>query len=186
MKLMLMAASMKKESLNKKLISIADRLLKQQGHESHLYQFEDFVMPLYHGDLETKEGLPKATTDFISHMQDHDALIISSPEYNFSTPGTLKNMIDWVSRKSPMPWTKQIVLLMSASPALAGGHRGLWQTRIPLEGCGAFVYPDMFALSAAHTAFNEDGSLKDESLTKRLENTLKEFTVFVKNNKIIS
>lgn len=61
---------------------------------------------------------------------------------------------------------------MSASPSPMGGIRGLWQTRIPLEGCGAIVFPDMFALAHAHEAFNEAGRLKDAGLAARLEKEL--------------
>jgi hypothetical protein len=57
---------------------------------------------------------------------------------------------------------------MSASPSPTGGVRGLWQTRIPLEGCGALVFPDMFALPRASEAFDESGRLRDPTLAERL------------------
>ena len=70
-----------------------------------------------------------------------DAVMISSPEYNYSISGVLKNLIDWVSRARPMPWRGKSIYLMSAAPSPMGGIRGLWQTRIPLEGCGALRIP---------------------------------------------
>jgi hypothetical protein len=57
---------------------------------------------------------------------------------------------------------------MSASPSAMGGIRGLWQTRIPLEGCGALVFPDMFALPHANEAFDDAGALRDPALAERL------------------
>ena len=47
---------------------------------------------------------------------------------------------------------------MSASPSMAGGNRGLWALRIPLEHLGARVYPDMFSLAQAHQAFDAEGA----------------------------
>src|SRR5262249_41376384 len=68
----------------------------------------------------------------------------------------------------PMPWRGRHVFLVSASPGAVGGIRGLWQTRIPLEGCGALVFPDMFAVPHAGEAFAADGSLADAAHAERL------------------
>src|SRR5205807_813524 len=81
------------------------------------------------------------------------AFIISSPEYNGSMSGALKNLIDWTSRFRPQPFDTRHGLLLAASPSLAGGNRGLWALRIPLEHLGARVFPDMFSLAMAHRAF---------------------------------
>jgi NAD(P)H-dependent FMN reductase len=67
-----------------------------------------------------------------------------------------------------MPWRGKSIFLMSASPSPMGGIRGLWQTRIPLEGCGALVFPDMFALPHANQAFDDAGGLRDPALAERL------------------
>jgi len=67
-----------------------------------------------------------------------------------------------------MPWRGRSIYLVSASPGAFGGIRGLWQARIPLEGCGALVFPDMFALAHADRAFAADGSLLDAALAERL------------------
>ena len=74
-----------------------------------------------------------------------------------------------------MPWRGRSVYLLSASPSPMGGVRGLWQTRIPLEGCGALVFPDMFALPHANEAFGEDGQLRDAGLRERLRRELAGF-----------
>src|SRR3569832_1169763 len=101
-----------------------------------------------------------------------DAFIISSPEYNASMNGHKKNMIDWVSRYRPQPFNEHQALLMSASPSMAGGNRGLWSLRIPLEHLGARVYPDMFSLAMAHQAFNADGTMTNPVLAKRFEENI--------------
>jgi NAD(P)H-dependent FMN reductase len=104
-----------------------------------------------------------------------DAIIIATPEYNYSISGALKNAFDWVSRDRPMPWRGKSVYLMSASPSPMGGIRGLWQTRIPFEGCGALVFPDMFMLAHAHEAFDENGRLRDQETMARLEREIAGF-----------
>jgi NAD(P)H-dependent FMN reductase len=103
-----------------------------------------------------------------------DAFAIVSPEYNASMPGNLKNAIDWVSRFRPQPFDGKHALLLSASPAMAGGNRGLWSLRVPLEHLGARVYPDMFSLAMAHKAFDGD-VLADASLGARFEKNLQAF-----------
>lgn len=177
MNLFMFAASLRQESVNKKLIKLASTLIDTK-HSIDLIDYNEFYAPIYNADVEAKDGLPENVKKFITYLKKSDGLILSSPEYNFSTPGTLKNLIDWVSRDNPMPWRGQKILLLSASPALAGGVRGLWQTRIPLEGCGAHVYPDMFSLSNAYAAFAENGELADKASQDRLKKMLQDFVKF--------
>jgi chromate reductase len=169
MKLLLFAASLRKEALNKKLITISENIAKELGTETHLADFAEFSAPLYN-----------QINHFVKLLQETDGLIISSPEYNFSTPGTLKNLIDWVSRLNPMPWKNRPILLMSASLSLVGGNRGLWATRVPLECCGALVHPNMFSLSAADKAFDDHGQLLDKNLEKRLKQNIADFLPYAK------
>ncbi len=178
MKLLMFAASLRQDSLNKNLIKIVDQLAKDQGISTDLADFNEFSAPLYNADDQNSTGFPAGIKDFIQRLQQADGLVISSPEYNFSIPGSLKNLIDWVSRITPMPWVGQPILLLSASPSLVGGNRGLWATRVPLEACGGFVYPDMFSLASAHTAFNESGELKDSGLRDRLKQNLTAFVAY--------
>ena len=101
--------------------------------------------------------------------------MIAAPEYNFSMPGVLKNAIDWVSRLSPQPFNERHGLLMSASPSMGGGNRGLWALRIPLEHLGARMYPDMFSLAQAHTAFDVEGRIANQQLQDRFEANIVNF-----------
>lgn len=172
MKVLAFAASLKKTSLNRKLITLAAEIARAEEAEVDLAEFSEFDMPLYNGDLDQSQGLPEGARELKRRVEAASALLLAVPEYNYSIPGTLKNAIDWVSRSRPMPWRGRSVFLMSASPSPMGGIRGLWQTRIPLEGCGAIVFPDMFALAHAHEAFNEAGRLKDAGLAARLEKEL--------------
>jgi chromate reductase len=179
MKLLMFAASLSQGSLNKKLIKVAAREAMANNATVDLAEFSEFDLPLYNLDLQQAQGFPENMKNFVTRLQAADGLVISSPEYNFSIPGTLKNLIDWVSRQQPMPWMNQQILLLSASPSMVGGNRGLWATRVPLEGCGAFVYPQMYSLAVAHEAFDAAGDLKDAVIAARLKDTVQGFMAHV-------
>lgn len=174
MKLFLMPASLRKGSINKMLTDVCYKYLAK-NHEIDYASMGDFSAPLYNGDDEEGSGVPANILGFVERINKVDKIIISSPEYNYSIPGTLKNIIDWASRVRPMPWKEADILLLSASPSPVGGNRGLWHARVPLEGCGAFVYPEMFSLGDAFSAFDEQGNLKDSSTAARLEKLLNDF-----------
>jgi NAD(P)H-dependent FMN reductase len=99
-------------------------------------------------------------------MVAHDGLLLSSPEYNSSITGVLKNTIDWASRPAPgepplVAFDGKVAGLLSASPGNLGGLRGLVHVRAILGNIGVYVVPGQVAISRAHEAFAEDGSLKD-------------------------
>lgn len=180
MRVLAFAASLRRESLNRKLIQVAADIARERA-EVDLAEFREFDMPLFDGDLNQEQGLPTGAAELKRRVEAADALIISVPEYNYSVPGTLKNAIDWVSRARPMPWRGKSVYLISASTSPMGGIRGLWQTRIPLEGCGALVFPDMFALAHAQEAFDGSGQLKNEQLAGRLRTEVDGFLRLVES-----
>jgi NAD(P)H-dependent FMN reductase len=87
----------------------------------------------------------------------------------------LKNVIDWTSRFRPQPFDGRHGLLMSASPSLAGGNRGLWSLRVPFEHLGSRIFPDMFSLAMAHKAFSAGGEIADTALGARFDKNLEAF-----------
>jgi len=178
MRIFAFAASLRSASLNQKLIQLASRLAAQFGAEIDLARFHEFDMPLYDGDEDLAHGLPEGARRLKQRIEGAAALMIAVPEYNYSIPGTLKNAIDWVSRARPMPWRGRAVYLLSTAPSPVGGIRGLWQTRIPLEGCGAIVFPDMFALPHGNTAFDERGMLREAASFERLVREVRGFVRF--------
>lgn len=174
LKVLVFAASLRGESLNRKLAALAARLAAAHGATVDVATMSDFDVPLYSGDLETAQGIPAGAHELRRRLLDNDAFIVSSPEYNASMPGLLKNLIDWTSRFRPQPFDGRHGLLLSASPSLAGGNRGLWALRMPLEHLGARIYPDMFSLAMAHKAFAGD-DLADATLRARFDKTLQAF-----------
>jgi NAD(P)H-dependent FMN reductase len=169
MRLLAFAASLKRESLNRKLLNLAVELARDSGVVIDLAEFREFDMPLYNADVQSSAGFPEGAMEMSRRIEAADGLIIASPEYNYSMPGTLKNAIDWVSRRKPMPLRGKHGLLLAASSTVAGGIRGLWALRVPLEGLGVTLYPDMFALAQAAQALDERGELRDPELRERLE-----------------
>ena len=174
LKVLIFAASLRAESLNSRLAALAARVLEESGATVDLASMRDFRVPEYDGDLEGAAGIPAGAAELRRRLLGNDAFIVSSPEYNASMPGTLKNLIDWTSRFRPQPFDGRHGLLLSASPSLAGGNRGLWALRVPFEHLGARIFPDMFSLAMAHKAF-ADGDLVDPALRGRFVKTLQAF-----------
>jgi chromate reductase len=168
LRLLAFAASLRRESWNRKLLGLAVDLAREAGAEVDVAEFREFDLPLYDADLLTLSGVPVGASELTRRVGAADGLLLASPEYNFSLPGTLKNAIDWVSRARPMPLRGKSAFLLSASNGQIGGVRGLWQLRIPLEGLGVLVYPDMYTLPWADKAFGPDGKLIEPERQSRL------------------
>lgn len=135
----------------------------------------DFDSPSYDQDMQLRDGLPPGAAALCRRLEANDAFVIVSPEYNASIPGLLKNAIDWASRKRPQPFNERHALLLSASPSMVGGNRGLWCLRMPLEHLGARVFPDMFSLAQAHHAFDEHDGIANPELARRFASTIDRF-----------
>ncbi|MFF5125531.1 NADPH-dependent FMN reductase [Streptomyces syringium] len=174
-RVLVLSASLRADSLNTRLASLVAHLVRDAGATVELARMGEFPMPLYDADAEVAEGLPAGTRALRDRLAACDAFVIASPEYNASLPGGLKNAIDWVSRAGPQPFKDKHALLVSASPSLVGGNRGLWALRIPLEHLGTRVYPDMFSLARAHEGFTDDGALADTGLQERLAEAVTSF-----------
>jgi NAD(P)H-dependent FMN reductase len=175
LRFLVFSASLRKESLNARLAKLAARVVENNGGKIDFANMSEFDCPSFNQDLELNSTPPPKAEEFRKRILANDAFIISSPEYNQSIPGFLKNAIDWVSRYRPQPFNEKNALLMSASPSMAGGNRALWSLRIPFEHLGVRVYPNMFSLATAHQAFLPDGSIADPTLVKRFEDNLVAF-----------
>ncbi len=175
MKVFAFAASLRKASINKRVLDAALDIVRAAGHEVDRADFREFDMPLYDGDLQERDGLPEGARSLADRIQGADGWLLASPEYNWAVPGPLKNAIDWLSRMKPVPMEGRSVLLLSASPSLVGGARGLMSLRLPLEALGCWCYPKLFALAQAHQAYGEDGKLKDPALAKMLETMVNDY-----------
>jgi len=174
-RILVFSASLRAESLNTQLARLAADSIERHGAAAQLASMRDFDAPSYDGDLEAAEGTPPGPQAFRQRLEESHGFVIASPEYNASIPGALKNAIDWVSRARPQPFNERHGLLLSASPSMVGGNRGLWSLRVPLEHLGARIYPDMFSLAQAHNALDETGTIADERLRARFDDTIANF-----------
>jgi chromate reductase len=173
------AASLRTESLNTRLARLAADAITAQGGMVDFASLSEFDAPSFNGDDEVANHYPPGPIEFDRRLKACDAFVISSPEYNASMPGNLKNAIDWVSRCKPQPFNEMHGLLLSASPSMAGGNRGLWALRVPFEHLGARVFPDMFSLAQAHKAFDGSGRLADAELQRRFDANIESFMSLV-------
>lgn len=126
-------------------------------------------LPHYNGELDA-DVRPDSVSRLIGQVQDADALLVVTPEYNYSIPGVLKNAIDWVSRpayRSPLAHKPTGILGASMSPI--GSARAQSHLRQIFGGTvtPVFPYPDVL-VGAAHTKFDSDGTLTDQSTREHL------------------
>jgi chromate reductase len=173
------SGSLRKASLNTQLARLAAEIITSNGGLVDWADLSEFVAPDFNQDLEDEQGFPPAVTSFKARLENNDAFVIASPEYNASMPGGLKNVIDWSSRFKPQPFSGRHGLLLSASPSMVGGNRGVWALRIPLEHLGAHIFPEMFSLALANKAFTPESQIADEQLRQRLEKMVQSFMELV-------
>jgi chromate reductase, NAD(P)H dehydrogenase (quinone) len=151
------AASHRPESSNKKLLLNAVSAAKAIGAHVEVMEYEQLDSPLFK-DTHSLE-LPAVIQDFADKLKDIDGLMIASPEYNWSFPGSLKNIIDWLSVIKPSPLANKTAFLLSATPGARGGIMGLQQLKTPLEALQMHVFHKVFPLPHAHQALTADGIL---------------------------
>jgi chromate reductase len=121
------------------------------------------AIPIFNDDVRAA-GMPRAVSDLAARIGAADAVLIATPEYNYSIPGVLKNAIDWISRVSPQPFQGKAVAIMGASPGAIGTARAQYDLR------KVFVFLDAYVLNkpevmigAAGTRFDAEGNLTDEA-----------------------
>jgi len=172
---LIFSASLRTGSLNTHLAQLAARTIEEHGGTVDFAEMREFDCPSFNQEVQDTEGLPQGAQRLQERLVANDAFVISSPEYNASMPGVLKNAIDWVSRFRPQPFNERHAMLLSASPSMGGGNRGLWSLRMPLEHLGARVFPDMFSLATAHKALTPEGTIADPALARRFATTVTAF-----------
>jgi chromate reductase len=182
-KVLAFAGSLRKDSFNKKLVKQAIKGAEAAGAQVTYIDLRELDLPVYDGDLEDQIGLPEGARRLKRYFDDHDGFLISTPEYNSSIPGGLKNAIDWLSRQAPgervyQQFDGKVCALMSASPGAFGGVRSAVTTRAILSRIQTIVVPQTFNLPSAHEAFNDDGTLKNpkhQHQVEKLGHTLVQF-----------
>jgi NAD(P)H-dependent FMN reductase len=163
------SGSARKESLNRKFLAVAVQAVRDAGGEVTLLDLNDYVLPLYHGDLEDAEGMPANATKLIELITSHQALLIASPEYNSMITPLLKNTIDWCTRADDNPFEGKVAAVISASPGALGAVRSLVMAQQLLLKLGCHVVPGQTFLPHASEAFDEAGALKEPRSQKSVK-----------------
>jgi chromate reductase len=141
-------------------------------------------IPVYNDDVR-EQGLPPGVATLVEQIATADAVLIATPEYNYTIPGVLKNTIDWVSKAPDQPFRHKPVAIMGASMGAIGTARAQYDLRKVFVFLDAHVLnqPEIM-IAAAHTRFDADGHLTDET-TRTLIGTqivaLKEWALKVRS-----
>jgi chromate reductase len=159
MRVLTISGSLRPDSYNALLLRAVE---EQAPADVELTAFEGLAdIPHFHGDRQDSGPTPEAVQRLRSQIQAADAVLIATPEYNGSIPGTLKNALDWVSVPFPDNAIKgKPVAVIGAS---TGGYGGMWaqaELRKVLGIMGARVVPADFSLAHAQQQFDELGALK--------------------------
>lgn len=163
------AGSLRKNSYNEALLRAAIELLPK-GAKLEIFDLEG--IPPFNQDLENR--MPEKVKDFKAKIRATDAILIATPEYNYSMPGVLKNAIDWASRPyGDNSFEGKPAAVMSASPGMLGGARAQYHLRQVCVSLNMHLInrPEVFVTFAADK-IDENGRLMDEISCKLIEELL--------------
>ena len=169
LKILGFAGSLRAGSYNKALLRAAIELLPK-GVSLEIFEIEG--IPPFNQDIE--KDMPTKIREFKSKIREADAILIATPEYNYSVPGVLKNAIDWASRPyGDNAFEGKPAAIMSASVGMLGGARAQYHLR------QIFVFLNMYPingpeviLSFSQDKFDANGKLTDENTKKFLRHLL--------------
>jgi chromate reductase len=180
MKVLGISGSLRKDSFNTRLVRAAIQL----APEGMTIETADLAaLPLYNDDVRAA-GYPPAVAAFRDAIRGADALLIATPEYNYSVSGVLKNAIDWASRPPEMPLAGKPLAIMGASAGLSGTMRAQYHLR------QIAVFVDLLPLNKpevmvrnAGEKFDADGVLTDEDTRTHVRKLLEALAVWTKRLK---
>ncbi len=177
------SGSLRKDSFNSAALRAAQKLAQD---EVKIEIADISQIPLYDQDIRDN-AIPESVTTLAAKIMAADAILFSTPEYNYSISGVLKNTIDWLSRESPQPFAGKPAAVMSASMSLFGGARAQYDLRkIMIYMDVHFLNKPEVMIAQAHERFDGNGQLIDESTKKHLEKlivALAEWTRHLKHEK---
>lgn len=178
MKILGICGSLRKGSFSRMLLDQALSLSEQAGWETDRVDLG--AIPLYNADIDGDEK-PAAVTQLKDKIQAADAVLIATPEYNYSIPGVLKNALDWASRPGYQSVLKdKPVAILSASVSIVGGARGQVHLRDVLAATLSRVFPAPdYLLPAAGNAFSSDNKFKEAAVATILKDYMASYLGWV-------
>lgn len=128
--------------------------------------FDIAPIPVYNEDVK-EQGFPEPVQQLREKIRAADALLLVTPEYNYSVPGVLKNAIDWASRPPEQPFNDKPIAIMGASAGALGSARAQYH----LRQCFIFLNAPVLArpevmIGQAGQKFDGSGKLTDETTAK--------------------
>lgn len=163
------SGSLRRQSFNSALLRAAGELLPE-GVSLDVLRIDD--LPFYNEDLR-EAGVPEAARRFRAAVKAADAVLIVTPEYNYSVPGVLKNAIDWASRPPQQCFDDKPVAVMGASSGVRGTVRAQLHLRQILVSINAHVMPKPeLMVGHAGSLVTQEGLLHDEATRKHVGDLL--------------
>ena len=171
------AGSLRKGSYNKALLRAAVELMPK---DAKLEIFDLGGIPPFNQDSEHR--MPEKVKDFKAKIKSADAILIATPEYNYSIPGVLKNAIDWASRPSgDNSFEGKSVAIMSASPGMLGGARAQYHLRQVLFSLNMHAVNRPEAIvTFVKEKIDEKGNLTDEQTRKIIRQLLENLVAWTR------
>jgi chromate reductase len=181
LKIVTICGSLRKGSYNAALLNLLPGLAPESFKFAPAPRIDG--IPHYNADVQNETGVPAEVRAWADAIRSADGIIIASPEYNWTIPGTLKNAVDWVSRMPDQPFKSKPVALQSASIALLGGSRMQYHMRQCLVSIDAHVIgrPEVI-ITFANRKF-ENGELKDPQTLDIIRQQLAAFETYVRRFK---
>jgi chromate reductase len=168
MKVLGISGSLRRESHNTKLLRSAGEIFEAEGVEFEIYDALKLVPPYDEDD--DRDPAPAAAAQLRSAVAGADAVFFSTPEYNSSIPGQLKNAIDWLSRPVGSGAIRnKPVAVIGASTGMFGAVWSQAELRKTLAAAGARVIEGEVPVGHAHTRFDEAGRLNDSNIAEQVQ-----------------
>jgi chromate reductase len=166
MRVLGISGSLRRDSHNTALLRHAGELFEAEGAEFEIYDGLRDIPPYDEDD--DVEGGPEAVARIRAAVAEADAVFFTTPEYNSSIPGVLKNAIDWLSRPlATNSLRNKPVAVIGASTGMFGAVWAQAELRKVLGATGSRVAEGEVAIGHAHTRF-EDGRLNDPNLEEEV------------------
>jgi chromate reductase, NAD(P)H dehydrogenase (quinone) len=139
-------------------------------------------LPVYNFDDHQANGVPAVVTQFAEAIKAADGLIIISPEYNWTIPGGLKNLIDWLSRLKDQPFKDKPIAIQSCAAGILGGSRMQYHLRQSLTSVDAVFFgrPEVIVTMSAQKFDEKTLELKDQATRDMVKLQLEGYEKFVR------
>jgi chromate reductase len=167
MRVLGISGSLRRDSHNTKLLRTAGEMFEAEGAEFVLYD-ELKAVPPYDEDDDVEEG-HEVVERLREAVRNADAVFFTTPEYNHSIPGQLKNAVDWLSRPIATNVLRNTpVAVVGASTGMFGAVWAQAELRKVLAATGARVVEAEVPVGHAHTRFHDDGRLNDADVEESI------------------